>query len=59
MASYLASLGFELLGPEIADDIGLLRAVGSGRRRKRRQRRRRLTRTKLRRHRLYRRRTRR
>ena len=41
MASYLASLGLQLLGPEIADDIGLLRAVGSGRKRRRRRRRRR------------------
>ena len=36
MASFLASLGLQLLGPEIANDIRLLRAVGSGRRRRRR-----------------------
>ena len=39
MASWLASLGLELLGPEIADDIALIRSVGTGRRRRRRRRR--------------------
>ena len=37
MASFLAFLGLQLLGPEIANDIGLLRAVGGGRRRRRRR----------------------